>query len=123
MKTLIAGSRSFQNLNSYIIDSFIGHFNKVSEIVSGTAKGIDRLGEIWAEEYNIPIKKFPANWNKYGKEAGFIRNKEMVDYCDQALIIWDGESRGTKHDIDLLNESNKPYLLVRLKVEQFNYNV
>jgi len=72
----------------------------ITEVVSGGAKGVDRLGELWAQKRNIPITRFPAEWNKYGKRAGYIRNKEMALYADALLAIWDGESKGTKHMID-----------------------
>lgn len=44
---------------------------------------------------------FPAEWDKYSRSAGFKRNAETADKCDYCLILWDGQSHGTKHDIDL----------------------
>ena len=49
---------------------------------------------------------------KYGAWAGFKRNIEMVDKCDYCLILWDGQSRGTKHDIILCQSKNKPHKII-----------
>lgn len=75
------------------------------EIISGVANGADKLGERFAEEYNLKIKKFPANWDLYGKSAGYKRNEQMALYAkeDNGVLIafWDGESKGTVHMIKL----------------------
>ena len=81
--------------------------NKTSiEIVSGAANGADKLGEKYASEKEYSIKQFPADWNKYGKSAGYKRNEEMARYADALIAFWDGESKGTKHMIDLANKYN-----------------
>lgn len=100
MKLIIAGSRSITNYN-IVIDCMNLVSQNITEIVSGTASGVDRLGERWAIENNIPIKKFPANWNLYGKSAGYKRNELMADYSDSLVAIWDGISKGTKNMIDI----------------------
>lgn len=71
------------------------------EIVSGTARGADQLGERYAFERGLPVKQFPADWDQHGKSAGYIRNAQMAEYADAAVIFWDGTSRGSKHMIDL----------------------
>ncbi len=73
---------------------------EITEIVSGTCKGVDQLGEEWAGRKGIPVKRFPADWNQYGRRAGPLRNREMAKYADALIAIWDGESRGTKNMID-----------------------
>lgn len=98
MKTIIAGSRSF---NNYERLKEVCTAYSISEVVSGTARGADQLGERYAEEEGIPVKRFPADWAKYGKRAGYLRNEEMAAYAEQLIAFWDGESRGTKHMIDL----------------------
>ena len=104
MKVIIAGSRSIKKYEDVAkaIDHILSeHDLKVSEVVSGTAYGVDKLGEKYAEEHNIAIKQFPANWRKYGKSAGYKRNCEMAVYADACIVIWDGESKGSKHMIDI----------------------
>lgn len=116
IKLLIAGGRDFEGESAYKslsewVDLIRRKYNVV-EIISGTARGADTLGEKYAVEHNIPIKRFPAQWNIYGKRAGYLRNSEMGDYCDKALIFWDGKSRGTNHMINLLKEKGKGFKLV-----------
>lgn len=95
MKTIIAGSRTCNNIK-YVYDAVSKCGWNITEVISGTARGADTLGEEWAKENGIPIRRFPANWNKYGKAAGHIRNSQMADVADALIAIWDGKSRGTE---------------------------
>ena len=81
---------------------------KITEVVCGCAIGVDRLGQQWAIGNNIPVKEMPADWNKYGKPAGHIRNNQMADYADAAIIVWDGKSFGSKNMILQMMKQNKP---------------
>jgi hypothetical protein len=81
------------------------------EIVCGEARGADKLGRQFAEKHNYTVVSFPANWDKYGKAAGHIRNTEMRDYSTHLVAFWDGKSRGTKHMIDI---ALKARLIVRV---------
>jgi hypothetical protein len=63
------------------------------------------LGEKYASERNFNIERYPAEWDKYGKSAGYIRNREMAMNSDTAVCFWDGKSKGTKHMIDLSNKN------------------
>lgn len=104
MRLIVAGSRGFSDyqLLSCRLDYFLQNQTDV-EIVSGTARGADQLGEQYAKERGYPIKRFPANW-ELGKQAGYLRNKEMAEYATHLVAFWDGKSRGTKHMIDLARE-------------------
>lgn len=64
-------------------------------IISGGAKGVDESGEEYAKEYERNLEVFLADWNKFGKGAGHIRNKQMAEEADALLLIWDGESKGS----------------------------
>lgn len=102
MKVIIAGGRDFddyQSLRNYC-QKILRNQEEV-EIVSGTARGADTLGEKFAKESKYPIKRLPADWDKYGKSAGYKRNAEMAEYADGLIAFWDGKSKGTKHMIDL----------------------
>lgn len=116
MKVIIAGGRTFNDykLLCQICDKALSLQNEV-EIVSGTANGADKLGEKYAKEKGCPVKHFPADWDKYGKSAGYKRNEEMAKYADALIAFWDGKSKGTKHMIDLA----KRYEL-KVKVVIFN---
>lgn len=106
-KIVVAGSRGFNDYEKIceVLDDY--DLTPEDEIVSGTARGTDRLGERYAEEHSIKIKRFQADWNKYGKKAVYLRNEEIAKYCTEGVIFWDGDSKGTKHMINLLSKHNK----------------
>lgn len=114
-KVIIAGSRSFNDFELLVAkcDKLLSAKTE-GEVVSGTARGTDQLGENYAKERGFPIKKFPANWEKYGKIAGYKRNEEMADYADALIAFWDGLSPGTKHMISTAEKKG-------LKVRVFRY--
>ena len=70
----------------------------------GTARGADRLGEKYAQDRNLSLKKFPADWNKYGRGAGYRRNEQMAEYATHAVVFWDGRSKGSEHMIRIAKE-------------------
>lgn len=113
MKTIIAGCRDFENypLLKETVDKFRESV-AVTEIVSGGAAGADTLGEQYAKENRITLKVFPANWDKHGRAAGPIRNKQMAEYADQLIAIWDGQSKGTENMIKTMKEVNKPVYII-----------
>ena len=57
----------------------------------------------------IPIYSYPAQYDKFGKQASFVRTKEMIYECDRAIVIWNGKSNGARADIELLKASGKPF--------------
>ena len=100
MKVIIAGSRGLNSM--HLLNETMKDLNwEITEVVSGKAKGPDRLGEIWANRRGITIKEFPADWDGLGKSAGYVRNKQMAEYADACIVLWDGVSKGSKHMIDL----------------------
>lgn len=99
MKVIIAGGREFERY--YTFDRAMQDLAaRISEVVSGGARGADAMGERFAEVHEIPLAKFPADWKTHGKAAGHIRNYEMAQYADALIAFWDGESRGTRNMID-----------------------
>ena len=100
MRTIIAGSRSVHDLNEVLIAVLEAPWVPTS-VVSGTARGADRLGEQFAHDFSLPVTRFPADWSAHGKRAGFLRNKEMAEHADALVALWDGHSRGTKSMIDI----------------------
>jgi len=74
---------------------------EITEVVSGGASGVDALGERYAKENGIPLRIFPADWDKHGNAAGPIRNKQMADYADALIALWDGQSKGTASMVSL----------------------
>ena len=114
-KVIIAGGRDFNDyeLLKKKCDYYLSFIEDDITIISGAARGADFLGEKYAKEKGYEIDSHPANWDKYGKSAGYRRNKEMVDIASAAICFWDGKSKGTKHTIDLCKEKNIPIKIVR----------
>ena len=110
-KVIIAGCRTYRNYEQLKAALNQVLTNGVEEIVSGGAKGTDQLGERYAREHQIPLKRFPANWQKYDKLAGPIRNREMASYADAAIIFWDGKSKGTR---DMIRAARAAGLSIRV---------
>ena len=100
MRVIIAGSRGIVDIG--LIPRAVRESGfDVSEVVSGCARGVDRLGSSWARSENKPVQYFSPDWKGYGKRAGFVRNSEMADNADALIAIWDGRSRGTQHMIEI----------------------
>jgi hypothetical protein len=121
LKLVIAGSRTIKNYAclTETVDRVLkvdpDFIAKIEEVVSGTAIGPDQLGERWAQQNDIPIKRMPADWSK-GRGAGHIRNAEMAKYADIGIILWDGVSPGTRGMINQMQLCKKPYFLDVYKV-------
>lgn len=105
MRTIIAGSRDIIDYD-LLLQAIEKLDWSITSIISGTARGVDKLGELYAGRNNIPLEKFPAKWDLYGKKAGFIRNYEMAQNADALLVLWDGKSRGTKNMIEQAEKKN-----------------
>ena len=103
MKTIIAGSRDITRYiaRKCIVQAVEDSGFEITEVVSGGARGVDHMGEMYAYVHCLDWKIFPADWNQYGRSAGMIRNKQMADYADALIAIWDGKSKGTKGMIDI----------------------
>lgn len=103
MKTIIAGSRSITDYSEVWVATTDSEF-EITEVVCGMARGVDMLGKTWGEKYGIPVKEFPADWDANGKAAGPIRNRQMADYADALILVWDGHSKGSAN---MLQEAKK----------------
>ena len=132
MRIIVAGGRDFSNYEflaqrcadmiKHIYerpDKFNWVFHKDIEFVLGGAKGADSLGLRFAKENKFAYKVIEADWDIYGKSAGYIRNEQMANYATEdsrlgiLLAFWDGESKGTKHMIDLANKYNMIVWIVK----------
>ncbi len=103
-RVIIAGTRSFNDYellrdscNNLLSEKQRTH---TVAVISGTARGADQMGERYARERGFQLRRFPADWEQYGKSAGHIRNAKMADNADALIAFWDGESKGTKNMID-----------------------
>ncbi len=103
-KVIIAGSRNFadyEKLKSACDNILPSQYSEPSiTILSGTSLGSDSLGERYAHERGYALQRHPADWKKYGKAAGPIRNRQMAENADVLIAFWNGRSKGTKNMIE-----------------------
>lgn len=113
MRTIIAGGRTFTNqLELYKAILLCGW--EITEVVCGCAPGVDSMGEEWAKNAGLPVKRFPADWKKYGKSAGPRRNEEMAEYGEALIALWDYASRGTAHMIETAKRKGRRVYIHRI---------
>ena len=105
MKTIIAGSREI-NDSAVVVRAIeaSGYREQITEVVSGCAGGVDRLGEEWAASVGLPVKIFAADWDRYGPVASPTRNGQMSAYAEALIAVWNGVSRGTADMIQQARE-------------------
>jgi hypothetical protein len=115
MKIAVVGSRSFNDyeyMRARLDALYITvKDSRMLELVSGGARGADKFAEDYAVERKLLMRVYPADWDRYGKSAGYKRNQQIVDYADIVVAFWDGQSKGTKHSIDLAVKQNKQVLI------------
>ena len=123
MKVIVAGGRDFNDykLLKETLDNFQQEYGNITEVVSGTAKGVDKLGEQYANEDNIPIKQFVPDWEGLGKKAGHVRNRQMGDYAKEhngmLVAFWDKQSKGAKGMIEYAKKIGLKSVVVYYIVE------
>lgn len=103
MRIIIAGSRTITGkagamevMKAFMEAVAEWDSHEVTEIVTGGAKGVDELGKRFAEKFGIAHKEFPADWDTHGKRAGYLRNVEMAENADALVLVWDGQSKGSR---------------------------
>ncbi len=115
-KKVVAGCRNYTNYEeakefiSHCIKNIKTQYNLI--FVCGCCKGADKMGEKYAKENNYTVEYYPAEWDKYGKKAGPIRNEKMAMEGDYIICFWDGKSKGTMSMIHYAKKYNKP---IRIK--------
>ena len=113
MRVIVAGSRGITDYR-VVEEAILRSGFNVTEVVSGTARGVDQLGERFGALNGIPVRRFPADWERYGRSAGYRRNEQLVACAIQApdggalVAVWDGVSRGTRHTIELARRAGLP---------------
>ncbi len=83
-------------------------------IVSGGAKGADTYAREFAERKGIKFIEFLPDYKRYGRSAPLVRNRLIIDCCDEVLAFWDGKSKGTKYTIDYAERKGKPIKIIRI---------
>ena len=120
----IVGSRNIE-IDIPLMEDILRGLNiensNIGFIVSGAGGNVDKTAEAYADSLNIEKKIFPANWSKYGKRAGAIRNQDIVKNSDLILAIWNGQSKGTKITIDIAIKEETPVIVC--SPPEFNYEL
>ncbi len=106
MKLAVVGSRDFSDL-SVVEKILTADVSRITEIVSGGARGVDTAAAAFADKRGLKLKVFLPDWDKFGRAAGPIRNKQIVQYCDEVIAFWDGKSPGTKSSLMMARELGK----------------
>lgn len=112
MRVIIAGSRGITD-PSLVWDAIQSapFFAQMTEVVHGGAKGVDQLASVLTS-VKWPEKVFQPDWNTHGRAAGPIRNRQMAEYADALVAVWDGVSRGTANMIAEMRKLGKPVHVV-----------
>lgn len=117
MKVIVAGSREVTNFA--IVEKGIRESGlTITAIISGKAAGADTLGERYADENNIPVIPCPADWDRFGLGAGYIRNNEMAKIGDALIAFWDGQSKGTAGMISIAKRKKLVVVVVMVEPEE-----
>lgn len=106
MKIAIVGSRTFDDYNK-LVNELTPLKEQITEVISGGAKGADTLAEKWAKDNNIKSTVYHADWDRWGKSAGFRRNIDIVNTSDLVVAFHDGISKGTAHTIKIARDLGK----------------
>jgi hypothetical protein len=106
MKVIVAGSRAIADYD-LVADAITSSGFSITEVVSGGAKGVDRLGEAYAERHNLAIRQFKPNWKLHGRGAAFRCNAEMADYAEALIAVHNG-SKGTRDMVAKMRSLGKP---------------
>lgn len=114
-RIIVAGGRDFQNypLLCRKLDKILSSLSGEIIILSGAARGADKLGERYAAERGHAVERFPADWGTYGRRAGPLRNAQMAIAATHCVVFWDGVSRGTKSMVDIAERAGLPLRVVR----------
>ena len=114
MKIAVIGSRNFTD-QDILYRELNDIKDKIELVISGGASGTDTLAENWAVVNNIPVKIIKPDWENYGRSAGIVRNKQIIESCEYCYAFWDEKSKGTLFGINYCKKILKPIKIIILK--------
>lgn len=116
MNVAIVGSRDWKYID--LVRAAVKSLDKDDVVISGGARGVDTIAENFAKKRGLEVLIFEADWDRHGKAAGYIRNKEIVKAADRIIAFQLDESKGTQHTIDLARKAGKPVKLTSYSREK-----
>lgn len=122
VQLVVAGTREYSNRDEIFarLDKYHQRCKDAGTeliIIEGEARGPDLISREWAEARGVPFRPYPADWDEYGKRAGFIRNEEMAKVGTHVLAFWDGQSNGTNDMIERGLKYQRRVLVIPVIVE------
>lgn len=112
MITAVIGSRNFTDYK--LLESTLESLPEITQIVSGGAKGADSLAKTYAEQHQLPLVIFKPDWKQYGKGAGIVRNRQIIDAAQMVVAFWDGVSKGTASSLALAKAKGIPVHIIKI---------
>lgn len=118
-RVIVAGSRDFSDYQHLCekMDRLLSNIKEPIAVICGKARGADTLGERYAHEHGYEIHYFPADWERYGRSAGYRRNIQMAENADALVAFWDGKSMGTMHMISVAKSHGLKVRIIRFEVK------
>lgn len=110
MIVAVIGSRNFSDYN--LLESTLISMPKITQIISGGAKGADSLAATYAVQHQLPLVIFKPDWKTYGKGAGIVRNRQIMEVAEMVVAFWDGTSKGTANSLKLAKSNDIPIRIV-----------
>lgn len=113
MRLAVVGTRTFDRED--LLTAYLDRQRKLHSevtIVSGGARGADRLAAAYARRHGLPLVQYRPDWAAHGRRAGAIRNRRIVDAADGLVAFWDGESPGTRISLEMAVDKGIPATVV-----------
>jgi len=113
MRLAVVGTRTFERVD--LVDAHLDRWRSQHSlliIVSGGARGADRLAASYAKRHCLELLQFRADWAQHGRRAGAIRNRQIVDNADALVAFWDEVSPGTRITLDMAISKGIPSTVV-----------
>jgi len=113
MRILVCGGRDF-NDDILVRKVLFNYIDKNLVIIQGEARGADYLAKMWAKNYSVAYESYPADWSKYGKRAGYIRNVQMLNEGKPDMVIAFPGGKGTEMMINLAKSAGVPVTEIKV---------
>ena len=116
MKLAVIGTKEFNDFT--FLSSMLKKISNIELIISGGALGTDTLAKEYAIQNQIEFLEFPPDYKKFGDKAKHIRDKLIVEKCDELIAFWDGECEGTKYTMDYAKQLGKTVTIIKVIINK-----